>query len=97
MGNGIIRSFSRLGIGAAALVSFGGAAVTTMVASDQYYKAELESGVGRIPALSGIDRSPLRSPPRSPRSRAVCRMSSTSPSRPHPPPSRPKPLPSVWA
>jgi hypothetical protein len=57
MRNGIIRSFWRLGIGAAALVSFGGAAVTMMAASDQYYKAELESGVGRIHGAID-DRSP---------------------------------------
>ena len=57
MGNSIIRSFSRLGIGAAVLLSFGGAAVTMMVASEQYYKAELESGVARIPGAID-DRSP---------------------------------------
>jgi hypothetical protein len=57
MSNGIVRGFSRLGIGVAILVSFWGAAATMMVASDQYYKAELESGVGRIPGAID-DRSP---------------------------------------
>ena len=57
MRNGVIRTFSRLGIGAGVLLSFAGAAVTMMVASDQYYKAQLESGAGRIPGAIE-DRSP---------------------------------------
>jgi hypothetical protein len=58
---------SRLGIvGAAAPVSFGDAAVKMMVASNQYYKAELESGVGRIPGAIG-DRSPTAPIAREPR------------------------------
>jgi hypothetical protein len=58
MSNGIIRGFSRLGIGVAILILFAGAAVTLMAASDQYYKAELESGVGRV-RVAIDDRSPL--------------------------------------
>jgi hypothetical protein len=56
--NRIVSGFSWLGIGGAVLLSFGGRAATTMmVASDQYFKAELESGVGRIPGVIG-DQSP---------------------------------------